>query len=93
VTDFNTPNLSYLVVPLDQKIFLLYNSFFRYTEQQQYGNSTIIDYKGNLISDEGLVYWRYKNALLFQQSRQISENEVVMHYANYNRSGFAVIRF
>ena len=93
VTDFNTPNLSYLVVPLNQKIFLLYNSFFRYTEEQQFGNSTIIDYKGNLVSDEGLVYWRYKNSLLFQRSRQISENEVALHYENFSKSGFAIIRF
>jgi hypothetical protein len=93
VTDFNTPNLSYLVVPLNQKLFFLYNSFFRYTEQQQFGNSTILDYRGNLLSDEGLVYWRYKNTLLFQRSRQIAENEVGLRYENLNRTGFAIIRF
>jgi len=93
VTDLNSPNLSYLVVPLNQRIFLFYNSFFRDADQQQFGNSTIIDDKGNLVSDQGIVYWRYRDELLFQQSRQIGENEVAMHYANFKRTGFAIIRF
>jgi hypothetical protein len=93
ITDFNSPNLSYLVLPLNQKLFLLYNSYFKYSEQQQFGNSTILDYRGNLISDEGLVYWRYKNTLLFQHARQIADNEVALHYENVNRTGFAIIRF
>jgi len=92
-TEFNSPYLSYLVVPVNQKIFFLYNSFFRSSDEEQYGNTTILDYRGNLLIEEGLVYWKLSNTLNFQQSHQISNNEVAIPYENLKRKGFAIIRF
>ncbi|MFI5153469.1 MAG: hypothetical protein ACHQET_09060, partial [Chitinophagales bacterium] len=57
ITEFNVPWLSYLLVPMKSKLFLLYNSFFK--NEIRYGNSTVLDLKGNLINDEGLVYWKF----------------------------------
>jgi hypothetical protein len=90
-TEFNLPWLSYLVVPIQQKLFFLYNSFFR--SEARYGNSTVLDYKGNLINDEGLVYWKLGHTLSFQQSRRISDNEMAIPFENNRKFGFAIIRF
>ena len=91
ITEFNSPYLSYFVVPVNERIFLLYNNLFR--NDEQFGNATILDYKGNLLTDEGLVYWRTNNTLTFQQAHLISENEVAVPYENFKRKGFAIIRF
>jgi hypothetical protein len=91
ITEFNVPWLSYLVVPMQRKLFLLYNSFFK--NEIRYGNSTVLDLKGNLINDEGLVYWKFGNLLSFQQSRRISDSELAIPYENNRRYGFAIIRF
>ncbi|HMH21927.1 MAG TPA: hypothetical protein VK563_09125 [Puia sp.] len=91
VTELNAPDLSYLVVPVKNKLFFLYNSFIR--EGVQYGNATIIDHQGNLMSGEGVIFWQFSNTLLFQQSRQISSDEVAVPYEKNQRRGFAIIRF
>ncbi|PWT71484.1 MAG: hypothetical protein C5B59_18095 [Bacteroidetes bacterium] len=90
-TEFNLPYLSYLVIPAKKRIFLLYNSLFR--NDDQFSNSTVLDYKGNLLTDEGLIYWKLTNTLNFQQSRQITDDEVAIPYDNYRRKGFAIVRF
>ncbi len=90
-TEMNAPWLSYLAVPLGSKIFLLYNSFFR--NQDQYGTTAILDHEGHLLPDEGLVFSRYRNTLRFQESRQISEDEVAIPYEKDQRKGFSIIRF
>jgi len=92
VTEFNSPYLSYLVVPVKDRLFLLYNSFFRNNETQ-YGNTTILDYKGNQMTEQGLIYSKLSNILNFQQARQISDDEVAIPYENFKRAGFAIIRF
>ena len=92
ITEFNSPYLSYLVVPVKDRLFLLYNSFFRNNETQ-YGNTTILDYKGNQMTEQGLIYSKLSNILNFQQARQISDDEVAIPYENFKRAGFAIIRF
>ncbi|HMH33817.1 MAG TPA: hypothetical protein VK543_12345 [Puia sp.] len=91
ITEFNLPWLSYLIVPIQNKLFLLYNSFFR--NEIRYGNSTVLDFKGNLIEDEGLVYWKVGHLLNFQKARRISDNEMAIPYERSRRFGFAIIRF
>jgi len=91
VTELNSPNLSYLVVPGKDKLFFLYNSFI--ANEDPYGSTTVIDQQGNPIQDEGMPFWRVKNILSFQQSRQISANEVAVPYDRLQRKGFAIIRF
>lgn len=92
VTEFNSPYLSYLVVPAKERIFLLYNSFYR-NNDLQFGNATILDYQGNQMTEEGLIYPKIYNTLNFQQSRQIADDEVAIPYENSKRKGFAIVRF
>jgi hypothetical protein len=91
ISEFNMPILSYMVVPIEQKLFFLYNSFFK--AETRYGNSTVLDYQGNLIEDEGPVYWQLGNLLDFQHAKRISDTEMAMPYEHNRRFGFAVIRF
>jgi hypothetical protein len=92
VTEMNTPNLSYFVVPVKDRLYFLYNVLLR--GQNLYASTSVIDPQGNLHSDEGVLFWGFRNALRFQQSRQLSDNEVVIPYAGgYGRDGFAVVRF
>jgi hypothetical protein len=91
VTEFNMPILSYMVVPIRERLFFLYNSFFKM--EIRYGNSTVLDYRGNLIEDEGPAYWQLGNLLDFQHAKRISDTEMAMPYEHNRRFGFAVIRF
>jgi hypothetical protein len=91
VTELNAPDLSYLVVPVKDKLYFLYNSLFR--NRNPYADATIIDHQGKSLSGEGLLFWQVKNTLLFQRSRQISANEVAIPYEKSQRDGFAILRF
>jgi hypothetical protein len=90
-TELNAPNLSYLVIPVGDRLFFLYNSFIR--NESLYASTTILNPRGDMVGQEGVFFWKMKNTLDFQQSRQISANEVVVPYALFQRRGFAVIRF
>jgi hypothetical protein len=91
VTEFNSPYLSYFTLPVQDRIFFFYNSIFR--NQGQFGSTTILDDQGNEQDEGGGAFWKFNNMLDFQQSRQITVNEIAVPYANYRRNGFAVIRF
>ncbi len=90
-TELNAPDLSYLVMPVKDRLFFLYNSFLR--NDDQYASSTILDPQGNLQSTEGVIFWKFNNTLSFQQSIQITETEVAIPYEKNQRKGFAIIRF
>lgn len=92
-TELNSPNLSYFAVPMGNRLFLLYNSFFR--NENPYGSTTVLDKRGDVLSDAiSPMFWKFKTILQFQQARQITYNEVVIPYNNYyGRSGFAVVKF
>jgi hypothetical protein len=99
VTELNSPSLSYMVVPLQDKLFFLYNSFVH--GQSMYASTTVINQQGELVSDEGILFWGLKNQLNFQQSRQMAPDQVVIPYDRYlngsgnvqGRIGFAVVQF
>jgi hypothetical protein len=91
-TDFHSANLSYLVVPLNQKIFFLYNSRYAFGNNLPQANSTILDCRGEELTDQGLIFWKMNNNLLIQVYLQTQESEVMLPYQNAKRSGFAVIR-
>jgi hypothetical protein len=90
MTELSSSYLSYVFLPKEEKLFFLYNSFFK-NGQNQYSSTTILDQKGNAL-DEGVVYWSMKNTLVFQKARQISENELAIPYERNARKGFAIIR-
>jgi hypothetical protein len=97
VTELNSPNLSYMVMPLEDRLFFLYNSFVH--GEKMYASTTVIDKRGEMISDQGVLFWGLKHALNFQQSRQIGPDEVVIPYDIYingntfGKVGFALVRF
>jgi hypothetical protein len=89
MTELSSSYLSYVFLPREDKLFFLYNELFKNSDQ--YSNTTVLDQKGNAL-DEGVVYWKIKNTLVFQKARQISENELAIPYEKNMRSGFAIIR-
>jgi hypothetical protein len=90
VTEFNAPYLSYTVIPVKDRLFFLYNSILR--NDAPFGNTTILDQRGNQLTDEGITFWNYNNNLVFQRSRQIAENEIAIPYERNQRKGFAIIK-
>ena len=91
VTELNSSFLSYFMIPIRSRLFLLYNSRFRRTDQ--FGTTTILDQDGQPIDDAGIAFWDINNTLIFQKARQIAINEVAIPYERNQREGFAVIRF
>lgn len=88
-SELSSSYLSYVFLPREDKLFFLYNEMFRNSDQ--YGNTTVLDQKGNAL-DEGIVYWKVNNKLVFQKARQISENELAIPYERNGRNGFAIVR-
>ena len=88
-TEITSSYLSYVFLPREDKLFFLYNEFYR--NNNQYGNTTVLDQKGNTV-EEGVVYWKMKNNLVFQKARQISANELAIPYERNGRNGFAIIK-
>ncbi|HEY2720581.1 MAG TPA: hypothetical protein VGI82_02585 [Chitinophagaceae bacterium] len=88
ITELGKSYLSYVFLPRQDKLFFLYNSFYR--NRDQYSSTTVLDQKGNAI-DEGIEYWKINNTLVFQKARQISENELAIPYQKNMRNGFAII--
>jgi len=88
-TEITSSYLSYVFLPREDKLFFLYNEFYR--NSNQYSNTTVLDQRGNTV-EEGVVYWKMKNNLVFQKARQISANELAIPYERNGRNGFAIIR-
>jgi hypothetical protein len=91
ITELNAPSLSYLFMPLQEKLIFLYNSVER--NEDPFGCTTILDPQGNLLSDKEMISWKPDQALLFQQSFQVTKNEVVIPYGRNQQNGFAIIKF
>ncbi len=88
-TNLGTSYLSYVFLPREDKLFFLYNSLYR--NSNQYSSATVLDEKGNPVN-EGVEYWKINNTLVFQKARQISSNELAIPYQRNMRNGFAIIR-
>src|SRR4029079_3829591 len=76
-TEITSSYLSYVFLPREDKLFFLYNEFYR--NSNQYSNTTVLDKKGNTV-EKVVVYWKMKNNLVFQKARQISANELAIPY-------------
>lgn len=92
-TELSAQNLSYMMVPVKDKLVFLYNSYLRSMDSYASASATVLTPKGEVVPDEGVLFWQFKMPLDFQQSRQISPNEVVVPYGEFHRRGFALIRF
>lgn len=91
ITELNAPTLSYLFVPLPDKLVLMYNSVER--EEFPYGSTLALDAQGNQVDERELISWKSDQSLLFQQALQITKNEVAVPYERTQQKGFAIIRF
>ena len=89
ITELGSSYLSYVFLPRRDKLFFLYNSFYK--NRDQYSSATVLDQKGNPLN-EGVEYWKINNILVFQRARQISENELAIPYEKNAKNGFAIIR-
>ena len=91
ITELNSPNLSYAVVPVQDKLYCLYNSFVR--TNNMYAATTVLSGQGQLIADQGVLFWGLKSTLDFQRSRQVAPDQVIIPYLRYGKTGFAVVAF
>lgn len=97
ITELNSPNLSYLMVPMQDRLVFLYNSFVH--GEKQYASTTVIDPRGEQVTNEGIIFWGLKNTLNFQLARQVAPDQVVIPYDIYvngtanGKVGFAVVLF
>ncbi len=87
--EINNPDLSYLLVPSGNKIYIIYNSMNGFTDPL--ATSTTLN-KGGQTLDDALIFWKMNKMLNFQRSHRFSETEVAVPYMDPARSGFAIIR-
>ncbi len=97
VTELNSPNLSYMIVPMQDRMVFLYNSFVH--GEKIYASTTVLDPQGEQVTNEGILFWGLKNTLNFQLARQVAPDQVVIPYDIYvngnanGKVGFAVVLF
>jgi hypothetical protein len=91
ITDLNSSYLSYFVMPANGKLFFLYNTST--WNESQFGSTTVLDYQGHELIDDGILFSKINYTILFQKARQISANEIMIPYQRYKLDGFAVVRF
>jgi|SRR6185312_14485211 len=88
-TELNSPSLSYLVFPVKNKLFIVYNSKFRNSDELS--TTTVLKVNGQPTGD-ALIFWKMNRVMDFQQYRRISSDEVAVPYRNNQQTGFAIIR-
>jgi hypothetical protein len=84
----NNPDLSYLVVPAQNKLYIIYNS--REGSSDPLANTTTLNHHGQ-VETNALIFWEMKKLLNFQKARRFSSDEIAIPYLDY-QSGFAIIR-
>lgn len=85
----NNPDLSYLILPSKNKLYIIYNNPDGYTDPV--ATTTTLNMHGQ-ATDDALIFWKMKKMLNFQQSRRFSANEVAVPYMDNLQRGFAIIR-
>ncbi len=85
----NNPDLSYLLVPEKNKVYIIYNSTEVSSDPQ--ATTTTVNMHGQ-TTDDALIFWKMNKLMNFQRSRRFSAEEVAVPYLNNQQSGFAIIR-
>jgi hypothetical protein len=88
-TEQNSPDLSYLTIPMRNKLYIIYNRPDGYSNAL--ATTTSLNIHGQ-TTDDALIFWEMKKLLNFQRSRRIATDEVAVPYMNNQQSGFAIIR-
>jgi hypothetical protein len=85
----NNPDLSYLLMPAKNKLYLIYNSLDRTADPL--ATTTTLNTHGETTGD-ALVFWKMDKLLNFQNARRFTSDEVAVPYLNNQKPGFAIIR-
>ncbi len=85
----NNPDLSYLLIPIKNKLYIIYNSLDGYADPL--ATTTTLNMHGQ-ATDDALIFWKINKMLNFQQSHRFSADEVAVAYMNNQQNGFAIIR-
>lgn len=83
--EMNWPSLSYLVLPVQEKLLFVYNASSGYST---YPSTTAVDRKGNPVG-AAMAFWKFNRVLNFQHGRRITGEEVAVPYSD--GPGFAII--
>lgn len=85
----NNPDLSYLLVPVKNKLYIIYNSLAGFSDPL--ATTTTLNKRGE-TTDDGLIFWKMNKMLNFQNAHRFCSGEVAVPYLNSQPSGFAIIR-
>jgi hypothetical protein len=85
----NNPDLSYLLMPVKNKLYLIYNSLDGFTDPL--ATTTTLNKHGE-TTDDALIFWKMNKMLNFQKAHRFSADEVAVPYLNSQQAGFAIIR-
>lgn len=88
-TELNAPALSYLVFPVKNKIYIIYNNLIRAADDLN--TATTLGINGQPTGD-GVIFWKMDEMLDFQKARRISAEETAVPFKGNQRSGFALIK-
>ena len=85
----NNPELSYLMVPDQGKLYIIYNSLDGFEDPT--ATSTTLDNQGKQTGD-ALIFWKINRRLNFQKAHRFTEHEVALPYLENPQNGFAILR-
>ncbi len=85
----NSPDLSYLMIPDKNKLYIIYNSLEGTSDPM--ATTTTLNRHGQTTGD-ALVFWKLNKILNFQQAHRFAVDEVAIPYLNNRQNGFAIIR-
>jgi hypothetical protein len=88
-TEANDPDLSYLLVPEKNKLYVIYNSIEGSMDPM--ASTTTLNMHGE-VTDDALIFWNINRTMDFQRSHRFSIDEVSVPYSNNQLPGFAIIR-
>jgi hypothetical protein len=85
----NNPDLSYLLIPAKNKLYIIYNSLEGFADPL--ATTTTLNMHGQ-ATDDALIFWKMNRMLNFQQSHRFSADEIAVPYLNSQQTGFAIIK-
>jgi hypothetical protein len=85
----NNPDLSYLLMPAKNKLYIIYNSLDGFTDPL--ATTTTLNKNGQ-STDDALIFWKMNRMLNFQKAHRFTTDEVAVPYLDNMQSGFAIIR-
>lgn len=85
----NNPDLSYLIVPDKDKLYIIYNNVDG--SVNPIATNTTLNRRGQPTGD-ALVFWKMNRQLNFQLAHHFAADEMAIPYIHNQQNGFAIIR-